>query len=395
MSYIGDDSLQVQPQEFASHNSRHMQHEMWAKGRQLIPGQADGVDGGAELEGLDRGEFDLEYYLKPGTQADYTDIRTLSDFENSCMAHLPSRGPERDSALKETSNVIDETGELFTPKGILNFSALDETSAVEEILPQGLNRSVSTPNRVNPDLVRVWNSIPRDCPVGHESDLIYFTEQGAGESFVDGNHESTLLFSPLKPDISEINMVTDKLQLEQHASPSFHSVTETSATIARQHPDGDLPAQINVAESRNILVNIPKMTLDRSEGESPNSHQSTMSEVSSVANNSPHIIQYPVKEQLLTTEQNNNLRIGGGKVTNSKPILSNLSNNAGNCEGKTNSGPAPSGIPRFSKPTASSMNKSRVLPNEDDRTGRKNITNTKQVPRQSTTESGICMKAIY
>lgn len=388
MSYIGDDTAQPQ----SSTPNSQVQQYMLDLDRQLVPGQGDLVGEDADSKGLDRGEFDLENYSEPEAQKYSTEkIMPPPSFENCCLVRLDSE-PKEGPSSKQTTDFIDETGELFAPKGKLNFSALnmlDEATAVEEIILEGLHTSVSTQNRIKPKV-----------------------------------------FSPLRPNISQTTDITDcESQLEQLKSPG-NLVNKLMTAVVSDSQEGDLPAQTKVSKkeesSRNIKINVPQMSLDRSKDKSPDTHLciSSSSEVCSLTNSlcplqsvTAHksvninndlvslidgssdrapLETVPLKalpvvdigEEQYSTILNCNPRKGGGKIKNNNQILSNVTNNAGGFEVKScsvSTEATPSGIPRFLKPTASTMNKSRGPCNEDGRTVKKAITNAKQhVP-----ESGI------
>ncbi|KAL5004393.1 hypothetical protein ScPMuIL_017849 [Solemya velum] len=220
--------------------------------RQLVPGQGDLVGEDADSKGLDRGEFDLENYSEPEAQKYSTEkIMPPPSFENCCLVRLDSE-PKEGPSSKQTTDFIDETGELFAPKGKLNFSALnmlDEATAVEEIILEGLHTSVSTQNRIKPKV-----------------------------------------FSPLRPNISQTTDITDcESQLEQHKSPG-NLVNKLMTAVVSDSQEGDLPVQTKVSKkeesSRNIKINVPQMSLDRSEDKSPDTHLciSSSSEVCSLTN---------------------------------------------------------------------------------------------------------------
>ncbi|XP_060072945.1 protein lava lamp-like [Ylistrum balloti] len=225
---------------------------------------------------------------------------TVSDFGN--MDAYRRSGPEGSPAFQQSGGFLpsigsdNESSVIFRPVRQLDFSALDETAQTEEMIPHGMNRSVSTPEHE----VRGMSYLEREV-CGSQADDENTRETSPETGFFElkssplhtseseGELDSRVIFSPLnnggmanmynnsmafEPNLNQGDVVHQKnpqtlemVARSQYSPPSRPFDNEGSPRSHYQmspitgHPVG----------KRSVLVNIPNDSgYERTEQISPN-----------------------------------------------------------------------------------------------------------------------------
>ncbi|XP_033759340.1 uncharacterized protein LOC117341596 isoform X2 [Pecten maximus] len=226
---------------------------------------------------------------------------TVSDFGN--MEAYRRSGPEGSPAFQQSGGFLpsiasdNESSVIFRPVRQLDFSALDETGQTDEIIPHGMNRSVSTPEHEDRSMSylerEVCGSQADDENTRETSPETGFFELKSSPlhtSESEGELDSRVIFSPLnnggagtmyntsmtfEPNLNQVDTVnksgpppSNMVTRSQYSPPSrpFDNQGSPQAVQYQMSPITGHPVG-----KRSVFVNIPNHSVyDRTEKESPN-----------------------------------------------------------------------------------------------------------------------------